>query len=265
MPTTINGIGTQYYFKKNARTYEGTCESCNRQVMLTDYETGYFFVVLYIPLIPLGKKQILHDCPVCRRHQVMPLKQWEKLREESLDSGMSDLAENMNDPTKAIELLGRMTVFNNMEEAFELADATVNQHSHDFQTQIEVGSWYEQQGKTQQAAACFATAIKLDPDNLICKRIQGFDAIKAQNPVEAAKHFQTFRESATDYDPSLFYMLANAYQAIDMHAEAIEEFRELIERNPDFGKDKTLRKAVKKSEKALGSPTSILPKKGLFG
>ncbi|MEM6366589.1 MAG: hypothetical protein AAF745_19340 [Planctomycetota bacterium] len=265
MPTTINGIGTSYYFKKNKRSYEGTCDSCQRHTTLSDYETGYFFVVLYIPIIPLGKKQILRDCPVCRRHQVMPLKQWEKLREESLDSGMNDLAENMNDPSKAIELLGRMTLFNQMEEAFELASATAKQHDQDFQTQIDVGAWYEQQGKTGSAEACFQRAIELEPDNPISKRILGFNALEAKNPVEAAKHFQTLRESVTAYEPSLFFTLANAYQTKEMHAEALEEYQDLLERNPEIGKDKSFRKAVKKSEKALGNPTSILPKKGLFG
>lgn len=265
MPTTINGIGTQYYGKKNPRVYEGVCESCQRQATLTDYETGYYFVVIFIPVIPLGKKQIIGDCSACRRHRAMPLREWEKIREESLESGLSDLAENMDDPSKAIELLHRMTVFNQLDEALELAAATANQHSENYDAQIDIGSWYEQQGKTQLSNDCFNRAIDLQPEHPHSKRIQGVESLQAGNPKEAAKHFEPLRQSVEAYDPSLFYMLANAYQTQHMHEEAVEEFKELIERNPEFGKDKTLRKAVKKSEKAIGSPTSILPKKGLFG
>ena len=265
MPTTINGIGTQYYGKKNSRQYQGTCESCGRGVTMTDYETGYYFVIIFIPIIPLGRKQIIGDCPVCRRHRVMPLKDWDRLREESLDSGLSDLAENMEDPSRAIELLGRMTVFNRLDEAMDLAAATVNQHAQDYDTQIAIGSWYERQGQKQLSDDCFKRAIELEPDNPTSKRIQGMDALEAGNPNEAAKHFESLRRDAQSYDPAIFFMLASGYQAQNMHDEAIAEFKDLIERNPPYGKDNSVRKAVKKSEKAVAAAQSILPKKGWFG
>ncbi|MCO8123223.1 tetratricopeptide repeat protein [Stieleria sp. TO1_6] len=265
MPTTINGIGTQYYGKKNPRSYDGVCDSCQRPTKLTDYETGYYFVVLFIPIIPLGKKQILGDCASCRRHRAMPLREWERIREESLDSGLSDLADNMHDPSKAIELLDRMTVFNQMDEAYDLATATAKQHADDFDTQLALGSWYERQGQTALSDKCFATAIELQPNHPASKRIQGVDAISAGRPKDAAEHFDALRNNVETYDPSLFYMLAMAYQSKQMHGEALDEFQDLIQRNPGIGKDKTLRKAVKQSEKAVGKTESILPKKGLFG
>lgn len=265
MPTTINGIGTQYYGRKNARVYGGVCDSCNRHVTLTDYETGYYFVVVFIPIIPLGKKQIIGECSSCRRHRVMPLREWERIREENLEAGLNSLAENMDDPVKALELLQSMTVFNQLDEAMELAAATAKQHAKDYQTLIDIGSWYERQGHAELSDQCFAQAIALDPDHPTSKRIQGVDALQAGRPGDAAKHFEPLRQSESTYDASLFYMLANAYQQKQMHEEAIAEFKDLLERIPEFGKDKTFRKAVKTSEKALRHPTSILPKKGLFG
>ena len=265
MPTTINGIGTQYYGRKNPRVYSGICESCRRQVRLTDYETGYYIVVLFIPVIPLGKKKIIGECSACRRHRVMPLKEWERIKEENLESGLANLAENMDDPSKALELLQSMTVFNQLDEAMELAAATAKQHAKDFDTLIDIGSWYERQGHTELSNRCFDQAIALDPEHPTSKRIQGVDALQSGNPNEAANYFEPLRKSADFYDPSLFFMLAGAYQAKEMHEEALEEFSDLLARIPEFGKDKEFRKAVKKSEKALGNPTSILPKKGLFG
>ncbi|MEO1527841.1 MAG: tetratricopeptide repeat protein [Planctomycetota bacterium] len=265
MPATINGIGTQYYGRKNARQYQGMCEACNRNVALTDYETGHYFVVLFIPIIPLGKKQILSDCPVCRRHRVLPLKQWETMREESLESGLNDLAENMQDPGTAIELLGRMTVFNRLDEAMELASATANQHAGDYDTQLALGSWYEQQGNRELSDECFDRAVSIDPNHPTSQRIQGIDAIQAGDPNKAKAFFEPIRNDVNFYDPGVFYMLATCFQQNEMHAEAIEEFRDLIERNASYGKDSTVRKAVKKSEKAINATTSILPKKGLFG
>lgn len=265
MPTTINGIGTQYYGKKNPRVYDGFCEACKREAKLTDYETGYYFVVLFIPIIPLGKKQILGDCSICRRHRVMPLKQWEQLREETLQSGLDDLAANMDDPNRAIELLQRMTMFNQMDEAMELAAATTKQHADDFDTQLAIGSWYERQGKSDLADQCFAHAIEIDPQNPSSKRIQAVEAIQKGKPREAAEHLATLRESPQHYDPALFFMLAGSYQTAGDHEQALQEYQELLEKHPAFGKDKSFRKAVKVSEKHLATPTSILPKKGMFG
>ncbi|MEL6104983.1 MAG: hypothetical protein AAFU85_03050 [Planctomycetota bacterium] len=265
MPTTINGIGTQYYGRKNVRQYHGHCESCNRSGTLVDYETGYYFVVLFIPIIPLGRKQILNDCSICRRHRVVPLKEWERIREESLESGLSELAENMEDPSTAIELLGRMTVFNRLDEAMDLAAATANQHADDYDTQLALGSWYEQQGQRKLSDGCFDRAVSINPDHPTSKRIQGIDAIQAENPIEAKGFFDALRQDVNAYEPALFFMLASAFQQKEMHAEAIEEFRDLIERNAGYGKDNNVRKAVKKSEKATNATTSILPKKGLFG
>ena len=68
MPSTVNGIGTGYWGKKNRHSYQGQCRGCNRQTTLTCYDTTYCFVVLFLPVIPLGKKRILDYCAACSRH-----------------------------------------------------------------------------------------------------------------------------------------------------------------------------------------------------
>jgi tetratricopeptide (TPR) repeat protein len=265
MPATINGIGTQYYGKKNLRVYEGVCESCQRPATLTDYETGYYVVVLYVPVIPLGRKQIIGDCSICRQHHVMPLRQWEQMREESLESGLSELAENVGDPATALDLLQRMTVFNQLDEARDLAAATAKQHHEDFETQIHLGAWYEQQGDSQSSQRCFRRAIELNADHPASKRIQAVEAFEQGRPREAAKHLEALRGSAEHDDPALFFRLGTALQEKQMHAEALAEFEDLLRRHPGAGQAKHFRKAVRKSEKALGKSNSILPKKRLFG
>lgn len=265
MPTTINGIGTQYYGKRNPRVYNAVCESCGNHTKLTDYETGYYFVVIFIPLIPLGKKQILGDCAACRRHRVLPLKEWERMREEAIDEGMAALAANPNDPSKAIELLGTMTVFNRMEDAFDLAGATAQSHADDVDMQLGLGGWYEEQGRTAAGDECFQRAISLQPDYPPCLRVAAIDLIQAGKPSAAAEKLAKFRHPSELFEPALFVMLASCYQEQNQHEEALNEFKLLIDAVPEVGKDKQIRKQVKKSEKAAGRADTILPKKGLFG
>ena len=73
------------------------------------------------------------------------------------------------------------------------------------------------------------------------------------------------RDDADQYDPGIFLMLANGYQDVGMHAEALSEYQQLMERVPAFSNDKSFRKHVKASEKALNMPNSCLPKTGLLG
>ena len=73
MPTTVNGVGTHYYGHGNAIARQGHCSSCKRYATLTSYDTRLFVVVLFIPIIPLGKKRIVDSCSSCRRHFAVPL------------------------------------------------------------------------------------------------------------------------------------------------------------------------------------------------
>ncbi|WP_372719728.1 tetratricopeptide repeat protein [Novipirellula sp.] len=265
MPTTINGIGTQYYGKKNPRIYHDRCDSCGAHCQMTDYETGYYFVVLFIPLIPMGKKQILGDCSNCRRHRVMPLHQWNQLREEAIDTGMAKLAEAPNEPQRAIELLGTLTVFNRPEEAMDLASATLQSHQDDIDVQLGIGSWYENQGRKLEAESCFQRAIELDPEYPPCVRIAAINLLESGQPKLAAQQMESLRHPSENYEPALFLMLAQSYAGAGDHDAALREYADVFANVPEAATDKAIRKQVKKSEKALGRSESILPRKGLFG
>ena len=84
MPTTVNGIGTHYYGRKEASTVQGTCSSCKRFTNLSSYETREWICFVYIPLVPLRRYRILNDCQVCRRHHRLPLDQFKQRLEAEI-------------------------------------------------------------------------------------------------------------------------------------------------------------------------------------
>ena len=63
MPQTLNGIGTKYYGKANAVSERAVCDSCGREGIQESYDTNRYFVLVFIPLLPLGKYRILDDVP----------------------------------------------------------------------------------------------------------------------------------------------------------------------------------------------------------
>ena len=107
MPVTYNGIGTRYHGQTNVQTRTGVCRSCGRTVQLQSYDTRLWFVILYIPIIPLGRKHIIDSCPACRRHYATDLDKWETARQ--LDRlGLVIPAPDERDPEVTLVALDRL-------------------------------------------------------------------------------------------------------------------------------------------------------------
>jgi tetratricopeptide (TPR) repeat protein len=263
MTATINGIGTHYYGRKNRRFDVGVCDSCNRTVQLESYETGLYFVVLYIPVIPLGRKQILDYCPSCSRHRVLPAGQWKQIKQKAIDSSTEQLAQKMGDPVAAIEHLQSLTAFHELEEARELAPAIETQHPGNAKLQFFLGAWYEKHGGPADANRCFERAYQLEPTNPAMIRAKGIGLIDEGKPDAARTLFSALEPPSTNFDPGIFYLLAKSFQTANRHKEALEVFR-LINDTPLAKTNPEYRKTVQLSEKASGIVESMLPKKKWF-
>src|SRR5271170_7480632 len=120
MPQTINGIGTHYYGRKNVQTRPGVCDFCRRETVLSSYDTRLWFVVVFIPLVPLGKKHILNQCPKCTRHRVTSLAEWEKIKNQNLSEALGGMNANPQDPQAAIKAHSALVAFGQTAEADKL-------------------------------------------------------------------------------------------------------------------------------------------------
>lgn len=127
MPTTYNGIGTHYYGKKNLQKRPGTCRSCGRAGELTSYDTRLWFVIVFIPIIPLGRKRILDACPYCRRHFVAELEKWETARQLEV-SGALETFRSKPTPEGAIAAHQQMLGFHQVAAAAEFQKTMLAQY-----------------------------------------------------------------------------------------------------------------------------------------
>src|SRR4030095_14096392 len=80
MPYVVNGIGTWHYGRSRVHELKGQCAACGNYGPLASFDTTLYFVVFFVPLIPLGKKRILEQCGACQRHRYMKLADWEKAK-----------------------------------------------------------------------------------------------------------------------------------------------------------------------------------------
>ncbi|MCH7727853.1 MAG: tetratricopeptide repeat protein [Planctomycetes bacterium] len=250
MPSTINGIGTTYYGKKNPVSYQGVCESCGSETMLEDYECTLFFCLVFIPIIPLGRKQIIGYCRGCTRHKAMPLIEWQRIKEDAIDKGLAELAENKGKPEVAMQLLRTLTTFHEQEQAKQLAAATQSQFQDDVDVQLGLGTWYEESDHLAESNRCFDRAYELDPQHPGAIRARGITILQAGQLEEAHVMLAQLAPPSPGYDPTVFFLLGTAYQERHQHEKAIEMFALIQQNSPDWAKDKSFRKALKKSQKA---------------
>jgi tetratricopeptide (TPR) repeat protein len=260
MPQTVNGIGTHYYGKKNKDSYPGVCRSCGAQGILESYDTRLWFVVFFVPVIPLGRKRITDYCPRCSRHYYMSQAQWEKVRQESVSAALAKYQAEPS-PEAALRVHGTLLGFHLADEAAKLRTAIVSEFPDSAELHEGLGIQLHEAGQFEPAAALFEKALKLQPDRPEAQWGVARARIDA-GQLDQARELLRFLETpgaAQAYSLGPLEVLARAYQRSGRHHETLELCRLLLTEQPSRGENREFRKLVAASEKALNQTESLLP------
>lgn len=259
MPYTVNGVGTTYFGTWNRQTQDGVCESCHRRGKLISYETWHCICVLFIPLIPLGKKQILDYCPSCSRHRVLPFKDWVKIRDQAIGETATQFSASPDDPDKAMEMHATLAAFQKQDEATRLANMIEEKFPENARVQFYLAAWYERTGKGAKGNKLFLRAFELDSADIAIRRAALLTFVEEGNVDQAKTMLQPFLPGTDHFEPAMFYALATGFQKQGRHQEAVHTLRMLLDASPGLKTDKTFRKALAISEKALGVEELTIP------
>ena len=261
MPATYNGIGTHYYGEKNVERRPGVCQHCGRAVELRSYDTRLWFVIIFVPLIPLGRKRIIDYCPSCRRHYVIESHKWETAKQLEISGALEKFRSNPT-PEAGMEAHQQLLNFHQTAQAAEFRQLLKEKYADHAKLQAYLGDALAHLGKPDEATPFYERALELRPD-LPQARVGLARGYLRANRLDDARKLLDFLEkpgAAQLYSLEPLERLANAYQAAGRHAEALELFGKLREALPNIAEIKSFRNRVKKSEKAIGSKTSSLPK-----
>lgn len=262
MPTTYNGVGTHYYGKSNVETRLAACNSCGRQQGLVSYDTRLWFVVLFIPVIPLGRKRIIDQCPTCKRHYVIDADKWETQKQLGI-SGAMDTFETNPTPEAAMQLHQTMLNFHQSAQAAEFRRTMVEKFGENAHVHAYLGTALTNAGQGGEAVGHYARALALRPD-LPEARIGVARSAIAAGERDRARGLLDFLEKPGAeqlYSLEPLEVLADAYRKAGQHATALELYVCLLRALPTVGQMSNFRKKVRISEKALRAPNSILPKR----
>jgi tetratricopeptide (TPR) repeat protein len=228
MPSTINGIGTRYYGKKNLEKSRGVCEGCHQAGELETYETRLWFVVIFVPIIA------------------------------------ETLEEQRDDPEAGLQMLHTLAGFRKSEQATKLARLLKTRHPDHADLQYNVGSWLDFAGEKDEAGECFARAFELDPEKQDYKRAFGI-ALAQQGKVEQAHELlAVFEPPSRHYDPGTLVFLAQQSQAHGDPQRAVDILRKVLKATPGWAKEKWIRRLVKDCEQKVGAEESMLPRRSLL-
>lgn len=261
MPTTVNGIGTHYYGKTNLEKRLDVCEKCHRQVELESYETRLWFVVLFIPVIPLGRKQVLDKCPSCTYHRVVPLAEWHRIQADTIKEAAQQATAAPENAEAAMELHGTLVAFHKDEEARQIAQVLETRFGDRADVQFHLGAWHEQLGDDATANAHFLRALEIAPDDKAARRACAVIAMEEGDLARAHELLDFMKTPGDDQDPGLLFTLANMHQERGEHAVALDLYALLLRSAPALRKEKTFRKRLWATEEALGKTESLVSRR----
>lgn len=260
MPARVNGIGTGYYGKKNLDARQDRCEKCNRFVELTSYDTWLCFSVFFIPVLPLGQKRILDYCPSCTTHRAMFLKEWNKVKADSIKTAAAAMEANPDSAEAAVKLHATLHAFSQRAEAASALQHLEDCFADDADTCLYVAAVHEREHRPEKAEAALERALRLAPDNV--EVMNALTAFKAERGDLDGAEAMLKRALAADsagraFTPGPHLALAQGYQKANRHADALRHFEILLQKSPALAKDKAFRKVVRASEKA--QQKTVLP------
>ena len=235
------------------------------------YDTRLFFVILYIPIIPLARKRILDECPVCRRHYAIDAEKWETQKQLGI-SGAMDTYEASPTPEAAMELHQTMLNFHQRAQAAEFRRGMVEKFGENAHVRAYLGEALTRAGNAAEGAPHFTRALELRPDLPEARVGVARQHLGAQRLDDARGLLDFLEKPGAEHLYSLepLEMLADSYRAAGQHAPALELYQRLLAGLPAIGQIPAFRKKVQLSEKALRPAATMLPKrkwswKNIFG
>lgn len=105
-------FGLDYYGKTNIASRYGICDSCRKLTALNSFTTELFLHMRQFPLIPLGKKHIVDECPLCGHRGITSNRTYQKQRANDLAEMMEGFTSDSENPDTALNGLQTLMVYN---------------------------------------------------------------------------------------------------------------------------------------------------------
>jgi tetratricopeptide (TPR) repeat protein len=260
MPSTINGIGTHYYGKKNNSTRTDACKSCGKVSVLESYDTRLWFVIVFIPVIPLGRKRIMDKCPRCTRHYALDLHKYEQARQLQISSALERFRREQS-PEAVLEAHGQLLAFLENDQAAQFRATALEKYPAHAPLRAQLAAQLEHAASYAESSKLYEAALKQDPE-LPEARVGVARRRMVEGELDEARRLLGFLEvpgAGQLHAIGPLDVLSGYFQKAGRHDDALALATVLLREIPAAGHQHAFRSFVRRSEKALGRFESILP------
>lgn len=268
MPTVVNGIGTWYYGKRRIHTLKGTCEFCGSQTDLVSYDTTLFFVVIFVPVIPLGQRRILQQCAVCQKHRVLSLARWEEAKERDGSDLLEKLRSDPHNRDAIMQAIGFALAYQDEPLFNNVVETLAGERTDDAAIQGQLGDAYAYFARWPQAEQAYRNSLAV-VDNEVFREQLAWALLKQDRPDEARPYLQHVIDKRKRDSAGMVYFLVKGYQAQGRHEEALAIMDERDQAFPDWAALKEYQQQRKASTRYRGTQKRIrsdfLQEKGKTG
>lgn len=250
MPFTLNGVGTMYYGRRNATQQTGVCDHCHREGVLISYDTKHYFVILFIPIIPLGSLHVIEECPSCTRFRVMPLHKWTALIERELGGSIRAYLETPSHPELAKLAMCQTLAFNHEDSFLAISEELENALPQNAEILTMRGTCYEHFKFLPAAETSYRQSLAIRPDAKTSRRLA--IVLINQNQLEEARDILDPFIVNQDSEVIPFVgALVDAYKQAQQHVAALELMDHMMEAFPDLAKDTAWARSYKATAKTM--------------
>lgn len=218
MPGTINGIGTKYFGKARHRISYGECEACGSEGALQSYVTQKYFVVLFVPVIPLSTYHVSSECPNCNRHRIITQRKWNKLKNKT----KSEITEALRTGSASEEfLMEKLRYFGTFEDPtlFRSTAAEIITKGTTAPVYTLLGRLFAFFRDNDESLTCFQKAQKLNNNNENRELLAEMFIINGE-PEKAEPLVRHIFDSADENSYWLLLLLAEGYMSTGNHSKA---------------------------------------------
>ena len=234
MPTTVNGVGTHYYGKKNRSARTAPCHSCHRVANLESYDTRLWFVVIFIPIIPLGRKRIIDACPFCRRHFAANADTYEQSKQLQISGSLEEYRRAAS-PESALKAHGQLLGFRDFEQAGQFRRNALERFPNHAGLRVGLASQLEHFAIYDEAPKLFEKGLALEPD-MPEARVGVARWKMAAGDLAGARQLLDFLEApgaGQHHALGPIDVLSGYYQRQGRHEEALELAQHLLRELPE--------------------------------
>lgn len=256
MPHVVNGIGTWYWGRNNIVSRTARCEFCGAYQELTSFDTTLYFVVFFLPVIPLKKKRVFDQCPSCKRHRAMPLKKWEQQKHESLMKAVEAWQAAPNDPEAAKNAINTSVAFHDKQAFEDMSVPIATNFARDSEMQIYLGDAFDHFGDAESADDRYRSALAIRNDPKTRRRYAAF-LLRRLRPDDARPYLADILTTKDGQDARLLLGLAQAYQGVGNHEAAAQLIDETGTAFPNLLSDAEFDRIRRTSAKYRGTNKRI--------